>query len=112
MLPFGDTRVVELYRLFDDENRLLYVGISLSTAHRMAEHKDQCGWWPSVTAILVERHPNRSAALRAEKAAIELEKPLYNKTCGVASRSPEQLKYEADRRVRTGVWPGPKFEIG
>jgi predicted GIY-YIG superfamily endonuclease len=70
----------ELYRHFDKDDRLLYVGISLSTAHRLAEHRCVSGWSSKVVKITIERFPTRKAALEAERNAIQAEAPIHNVT--------------------------------
>jgi predicted GIY-YIG superfamily endonuclease len=73
-------RRTELYRHFDATGRLLYIGISMSTAKRLGEHKACSAWFDKVATITIERHPSRKAALKAERLAIQSEGPLYNVT--------------------------------
>lgn len=69
----------ELYRHFDASGRLLYVGISLSTAHRMGQHRNTSEWSHRVRTITIEHFPTREAALDAETEAIRTERPAFNK---------------------------------
>lgn len=69
--------MTELYRHFDRDGTLLYVGISLSAIRRTSQHKTS-GWWMRVSRIDIERHPTREKALEAERVAIQTEKPLFN----------------------------------
>lgn len=69
----------QLYRHFDSEGRLLYVGISLSAVERLKQHVARSGWASDIASITVETHPDREAAMKAERAAVERERPLYNK---------------------------------
>lgn len=73
------TRPTELYRHYNAKGRLLYVGISLATAARTAQHKASASWWDEVAKITIQRFPDRDAALKAEQAAIKGEHPLYNR---------------------------------
>lgn len=82
-------QVTELYRHFDAAGKLLYVGISLSTAVRLASHKTNSRWARQIASITIERFPTRAAALAAERAAIETEHPVYNK----AFNAPHQPKF-------------------
>jgi energy-coupling factor transporter ATP-binding protein EcfA2 len=66
-----------LYRWFDTDGKLLYVGITNDMARRTTEHQDK-PWWPEVASSQVEWFPSRKAVLAAEKAAIEAEHPLHN----------------------------------
>lgn len=68
----------ELYRHFDAEGNLLYVGISLFAVGRLAQHKVHAGWSSHISFITVHRYKSREAARRAEKLFIRLEKPLWN----------------------------------
>lgn len=68
----------ELYRYFDTSDRLLYIGISLSTVARAMGHKREAGWWGTWARSTVERFDTRAQALEAERLAIIREKPLHN----------------------------------
>jgi hypothetical protein len=69
----------QLYRHFDAEGRLLYVGISLSAVHRLAQHKKTAEWHKNIAKVTVETFETREAALFAETVAIQTENPTYNK---------------------------------
>ena len=67
-----------LYRHFDERGKLLYVGVSLSTIQRLAQHKHHSHWFNSIEKITIEQFPSREEALDAEKIAIQKEDPLHN----------------------------------
>lgn len=67
-----------LYRYFDSDGELLYVGITAHGHSRAEVHRSQSLWWAAAASATFEHHPNRAAALRAEAAAILAENPLYN----------------------------------
>jgi len=68
-----------LYRHFDREGTLLYVGISYNSVERLMKgHKQNALWFDQVTKIEIERFPSRSEALRAEKEAIKTDRPRHN----------------------------------
>lgn len=69
----------ELYRHYDVNNNLLYVGISLSTAARLSTHKNTSAWFEKITTIRIERFATRQEAIEAEEKTIRNEKPLYNR---------------------------------
>lgn len=71
-------RCFHLYRHFDHDGILLYVGQSLSAVSRLVEHRRSSPWLWSVTRVEIERHPTRQAALEAERKAIQEEAPLFN----------------------------------
>jgi len=68
----------DLYRYFDADGKLLYVGISLSALNRAIQHKSSAGWWSQQRTMTRETHPTRSAAEEAERRAIATEKPIHN----------------------------------
>lgn len=67
----------EIYRLYDADDRLLYVGIAYSAHHRLMGHVCK-PWWPDVARKVIGHHRTREAALRAEARAIRRERPIYN----------------------------------
>lgn len=72
-----------LYRLYDAEDVLLYVGISADPEGRWKQHSasaTSAGWWPQVARKEVRWFPTREAADEAETAAISDERPLHNRS--------------------------------
>lgn len=74
-----------LYRHFDKDGALLYVGISMTITNRTRAHCFNAPWFRDVRNISVEWHPSRLAAEEAEKLAIRTENPRFNKTYAVRS---------------------------
>mgnify|MGYP003647139781 CR=1 FL=1 len=70
--------ITSLYRHFDHEGALLYVGISLSWPARTKQHAHGSRWFDLVAKVEIERFPTRAAALEAERQAIKSEKPKFN----------------------------------
>lgn len=84
-----DTKRTALYRHYDKDGVLLYVGISLSAAHRFSEHIGRSEWAESSESMKVEWFATRSDAEKAEHAAIISENPKYN----ISKRlQPQQMK--------------------
>lgn len=75
-----DNRTTQLYRHFDKNGVLLYVGISLSTIARLAQHRADSKWFGKIARIEIENFRNLGLALHAERTAIRNEKPLYNRS--------------------------------
>lgn len=73
-------RRTALYRLFDSDERLLYVGIAFDPEARWEQHRKIRHWWPSVASKAVEWHETRGVAAEAEIAAIAAERPKWNTT--------------------------------
>jgi transcriptional regulator with XRE-family HTH domain/predicted GIY-YIG superfamily endonuclease len=67
-----------LYRFFDADGTLLYVGITNDTGARWKQHSKNAEWWPQVAANTVEWHPTRMEAADAESCAIKEERPIHN----------------------------------
>ncbi|MFC9700900.1 type II toxin-antitoxin system prevent-host-death family antitoxin [Streptomyces sp. NPDC056943] len=71
-------RDTALYRLYDVEDRLLYVGITGDPKVRFTQHRKEKPWWAEVALREVEWFSTRSDAERAEQRAIRREVPRYN----------------------------------
>lgn len=91
--PAGDGPPTGLYRLYGDDDRLLYVGISLSVASRLSQHSHDKSWWADVRHITVEHFENRTTAAWAERLAIRNEKPLHNVAHNVGPHSLDWRPY-------------------
>lgn len=68
----------KLYRHFDREGVLLYVGVSLNALQRLAAHRNSSHWFNQITRVEVETLPSREEALVAEREAVLNEKPKHN----------------------------------
>lgn len=91
--------MTELYRHYNSDGELLYIGISLSTARRLAEHRCGSRWFKQIARIEIQHFSTRGAALNAERRAIELEKTkyngLFNELTAEPSEAPQQINGEA-----------------
>jgi hypothetical protein len=67
-----------VYRLFDADGVLLYVGASNNLDVRWGSHATDKPWWSEVADRKVVWFETRSEALAKETRAIEDEKPRYN----------------------------------
>ncbi|MFI0822307.1 type II toxin-antitoxin system prevent-host-death family antitoxin [Streptomyces sp. NPDC021098] len=67
-----------VYRLYDDTDALLYVGITADLSVRWDTHSRKKSWWPQVARKEVVWHDTRTEAETDESEAITKEKPLYN----------------------------------
>lgn len=75
-IPLPST-ITQLYRHFDDQGTLLYVGISFSAIIRLYQHKSS-HWFNSIANVTIENFPTREAAIDAEIMAIQTEEPRFN----------------------------------
>lgn len=70
---------VVVYRFWDAEPLLLYVGITSTPLKRFKAHSRKSTWWPEIARMQVVGYPNRKAALAAESRAIHTEGPIWNR---------------------------------
>jgi predicted GIY-YIG superfamily endonuclease len=70
-----------LYRFYNAQGRLLYVGIAWNPRKRFEQHSKKQTWWREVamSETEIEWYPMRKLAKKAETVAIKTENPLYNK---------------------------------
>tara|TARA_R110000787_G_C13144500_1_gene417677 strand:- start:54 stop:551 length:498 start_codon:yes stop_codon:yes gene_type:complete len=67
-----------LYRSFDKDGVLLYVGISHSAMHRLSQHRAKSIWHKQCVHVELEHFDSRKKASEAEKFAIQRELPMFN----------------------------------
>ena len=68
-----------LYRHFDADNRLLYVGITCDLSSRNAAHERGAEWFPQVSTTTVQWLDDRDHAAALEAVAIRFEAPKHNR---------------------------------
>ena len=78
-----------LYRHFDANGVLLYVGISINAVNRLSQHKDVSSWFNDISSVTIEKFNTREEVLEAEKIAIRKENPIHN-----IKRMPEKVKQD------------------
>lgn len=76
-IPLAD-RQTAVYRLYDAEDVLLYVGMTHDLYMRFNSHRAQKAWWPYSGYATVEWFANRADARRHEALAIVEERPRFN----------------------------------
>lgn len=67
-----------VYRIFNTEGGLLYIGSSQDPAHRVRVHTNQRLWGDEIASYTAGWHRTRKRAYAVEAAAIRAEHPLYN----------------------------------
>ncbi|MFI2761350.1 type II toxin-antitoxin system prevent-host-death family antitoxin [Streptomyces echinatus] len=75
-----DNHRTALYRLYDADGTLLYIGISHDPNARFEQHAKLKDWWPLVAQREVEWFDDRPTAATAEAEAIRSEDPEHNGT--------------------------------
>lgn len=67
-----------VYRFFDTDGSLLYVGSTVNPPQRWSSHKGTKDWWPFVTAYTLTWWPTAERAYVEEYKAIRTEQPKHN----------------------------------
>lgn len=67
-----------LYRFFDRDGKLLYIGITHNIERRTAQHRSDKPWAALIHRTTVDVYLSRKAAFSAERRAIRRERPRYN----------------------------------
>lgn len=68
-----------LYRLFDADGALLYIGRTSDIDARFPRHAAEQPWWHEVAACSIEFLPSQQELVAAEADAIRDERPRHNK---------------------------------
>lgn len=93
-----------LYRLYDAAGALLYVGITNDPGKRFSEHQRLSPWWSLVARRTISWCPHRSAALAAERGAIQNESPVwnvvFNSTPPAVMHEPVSVARQPEKRAR------------
>lgn len=78
-----ENRPTWVYRAWDAEGQMLYVGVTCSLWKRMARHEcsgsDESRWTLLASRIEWERFETRTEALAVELATIKQERPRFNR---------------------------------
>jgi len=75
---FDESLPCDLYRIYDIDGQLLYVGITIDRDRRMWQHSITQPWWDEVEHIFFDKYDTRREAAKAEEKAIRSERPTYN----------------------------------
>lgn len=67
-----------LYKLYDKDDRLLYIGITSDIVRRFRQHSQEKEWWWDVADIEVVRFLTRQAARTEEHLLIMMLHPVHN----------------------------------
>lgn len=101
-----------VYRLYDAQGTLLYVGMTKDPDARWANHARKKPWWMHVARKSLEWHSTRQGAALAEAAAIASEYPIWNVAIpdenGIARRSDGS---PIGGRPAVGCTPGHTFRV-
>lgn len=84
-----------LYRLYDADGNLLYVGITNNPKRWYDHSRDKC-WWPEVNRKTIEWFETRKSAERIEKLEVKEDGPKYNRAFNGDRR--RELQHEDAKR--------------
>jgi DNA-binding transcriptional regulator YhcF (GntR family)/predicted GIY-YIG superfamily endonuclease len=91
------TERTALYRLFDSDGNLLYVGITNNPEYRFGQHRRTKPWWPQVDHNEIRWFDSLEEAAEAEKVTIAAEQPTHN-----VSANALKIAKSAPPKKRTG----------
>lgn len=94
-----------VYRHYDSDGVLLYVGQSVSPLVRLQQHEAGSHWADQIATVKIERFSDEYFAIAAEGRAIREEKPKYN-----IRRRDWDREGKAAAKAR-GVRMGPKHRV-
>lgn len=90
-----------VYRLYDLDGVLLYVGVTSQLQRRLMTHKNKFEWWNEVVRVGLDHFQDRNNALAFESKIIKEEKPKYN----VKQTDKEPKYWLVKGYKRPPVWP-------
>lgn len=76
-----------LYRAYDVEGDLLYVGVARDFHKRLLTHRQDSLWYPRADRWVLEEYDTRAEVLDAEVRAIRSEEPRFNIQYNLQERS-------------------------
>lgn len=88
-----------VYRCFDADGALLYIGHSARILGRLEEHAIDKTWFSRIAQVTVEHFPSRAEASAAEAVAIEAEAPSMNVIAGVMRTKDTYVDTETRRAI-------------
>jgi excisionase family DNA binding protein len=77
-----------LYRFFDADGALLYVGRTIAPARRWREHERHSDWFADVATVTRIVYPDAASLADAEREAIREECPLHNVQLAIPALEP------------------------
>lgn len=100
----GPCTSLTVYRLFDGDGKLLYVGCTIHPTNRLPQHRGK-PWFTRVASCTFEHFDSHEDAQRAEKHAIDTESPRFNKQpvrriMSAAEKRRRQRVRDRERRER------------
>lgn len=97
-----------VYRFFDKNDKLLWVGCSSDVKRRIEEHKRIRPWMHETVRVTTEPYETYEDGRSAEARAVEAEKPKYNR---FLKKAPSRIvdRKARNRRNRQADWTGGDY---
>lgn len=73
------TANISVYKCFDEDGALLYVGVGDTALVRIKSHQKEKAWFDEVVNITISKYEDRATALAEEIRSIREDKPVFNK---------------------------------
>lgn len=67
-----------VYRIYDEDGRLIYVGCTLNLFARLSAHTLNSWWAYQCSHVVAKVYPSKAAGRAVERAVIRTEKPRWN----------------------------------
>ncbi len=91
--------VFVLYRFYNEDDSLLYVGLTRDPSRRISQHAGDKSWWTNVSRIEIAHFDSLEELRSAERDAITTEKPVHN----VRMNGTKQKRSETETDAREKV---------
>lgn len=99
-----------LYRVYDTDGNLLYVGATTNFAQRLTTHSTYQPWWDDASRVELEHFDSFEDMAEAEVQAIRSEQPRYNVVFAHPTPGPRRPRRQRGDgtiyRRADGVWIG------
>jgi len=95
-----------VYRCYDDQGRLLYIGSSCNMARRLAEHADKSPWWSYCADIKTDAQDSLPKARLLEIRLIQRMHPIFNTNYRAGASEISERDYLAEKQPqeRADLW--------
>lgn len=88
-----------LYRFFDANGRLLYIGVTANIKTRWKDHSRNKPHWRDVATATIEHFDSQEEVIKAEAEAIAAERPAWNVVHNTGRPLSPDRPISADRRA-------------
>lgn len=94
-----------VYRAYDTDGVLLYVGQTANPYRRLSQHRRCTPWWETVVELRVVLFPSYIAAAAEERRSILEDGPLFNRS---STPEPKREGWRTRRALGSHPFAGPE----